>query len=107
MPSIRSRATPTGAAVAFVACVALTWAAGARDASAQVRKPARRPAAGPAPAATPVERLKGLKGFRVELLYTVPREEQGSWVSLAVDPKGRLIASGQYGKLYRVTPPPI
>ena len=26
---------------------------------------------------------------------------------MAVDPKGRLIVSDQYGKLYRVTPPPI
>lgn len=46
-------------------------------------------------------------GFRVERLYSVPREEQGSWVSLAVDPRGRLITSDQYGPLYRVTPPPI
>jgi putative heme-binding domain-containing protein len=45
------------------------------------------------------------KGFKVELLYTVPRDSQGSWVNLAVDPKGRLITSDQYGKLYRVTPP--
>jgi len=30
---------------------------------------------------------------------------QGSWVSLTVDPKGRLITSDQYGKLYRITPP--
>ncbi len=46
-------------------------------------------------------------GFRVERLYSVPRDEQGSWVSLAVDPRGRLITSDQYGPLYRVTPPPI
>ncbi|MEO6812096.1 MAG: c-type cytochrome, partial [Isosphaeraceae bacterium] len=39
--------------------------------------------------------------------YTVPKESQGSWVSMTVDPKGRLIVSDQYGKLYRVTPPPI
>jgi putative heme-binding domain-containing protein len=59
------------------------------------------------PSATPPDRLKVAKGFRVELLYTVPRESQGSWVSMAVDPKGRLVVSDQYGKLYRVTPPPI
>ncbi|MEO6005147.1 MAG: c-type cytochrome [Opitutus sp.] len=46
-------------------------------------------------------------GFKVELLYTVPKAEQGSWVSLAVDPKGRLIAGDQYGGLYRVNLPPI
>jgi putative heme-binding domain-containing protein len=44
-------------------------------------------------------------GFKVELLYTVPKETQGSWVSLTVDPKGRLIASDQYGGLYRLTVP--
>jgi putative heme-binding domain-containing protein len=42
-------------------------------------------------------------GFKVELLYTVPKDTQGSWVSLTVDPKGRLIASDQYGGLYRLT----
>lgn len=43
------------------------------------------------------------EGFRVELLYTVPKEEQGSWVSLAKDAKGRLLASDQGDKgLYRI-----
>lgn len=46
-------------------------------------------------------------GFKVELLYTVPKDVQGSWVSLTVDPKGRLITSDQYGGLYRITVPPI
>jgi putative heme-binding domain-containing protein len=46
-------------------------------------------------------------GFKIELLYSVPKATQGSWVSLAVDPKGRLIAGDQYGALYRITPPPI
>ena len=62
------------------------------------------------PAVSPVltgDKLHGPKGFQVSLLYTVPRDSQGSWVNLAVDPKGRLIASDQYGKLYRVTPPPL
>ena len=53
------------------------------------------------------DKLHGPKGFQVTLLYTVPRDTQGSWVNLAVDPKGRLVASDQYGKLYRVTPPPL
>ncbi len=65
------------------------------------------PAPIPAPPSTPVDRLKVAKGFQVELIYTVPRETQGSWVNLTVDPKGRLITSDQYGKLYRVTPPAI
>jgi putative heme-binding domain-containing protein len=42
------------------------------------------------------------EGFQVQQLYEVPKE-QGSWVSIAVDPKGRLITCDQYGKLYRTT----
>ena len=60
----------------------------------------------PAPKATPVEDMHIADGFQVELLYPVRGEEYGSWVSMTVDPKGRLIVSDQYGKLYRVTPPP-
>lgn len=41
-------------------------------------------------------------GFEIELVYEVPSESQGSWVSLTVDPKGRLIACDQYGSLYRI-----
>ncbi|HXG13256.1 MAG TPA: c-type cytochrome [Gemmataceae bacterium] len=59
------------------------------------------------PSATPAERLKVAKGFRVELLYSVPKETEGSWVSMCLDPQGRLIVSDQYGGLYRVTPPPL
>jgi putative heme-binding domain-containing protein len=54
--------------------------------------------------ATPVTHIKAKQDFKVELLYSVPAG-QGSWVSLTVDPKGRLITSDQYGKLYRITPP--
>jgi hypothetical protein len=60
-----------------------------------------------APTATPVKDLKVKKGFKVELLYSVPKDQQGSWVNLCHDPKGRLIVSDQYGSLYRVTPPGI
>ena len=42
-------------------------------------------------------------GFAVDLVYTVPRR-YGSWVSLTVDARGRLIASGQSTGLYRITP---
>lgn len=45
--------------------------------------------------------------FKVELLHRVPKLEEGSWVSMAVDPKGRLICGDQYGDLYRVTPAPL
>src|SRR3954451_15631265 len=57
--------------------------------------------------ATPAERIKTLKDFKVELLYTVPKDEEGSWVNLCADPRGRLIVSDQTGSLYRVTPPPV
>src|SRR5262249_1531057 len=101
MPSIQFRSTPKTVARAVAVGVACTLTAGAILALAQVAKSGKRPEA------TPVERLKGLKGFRVERPYNVPREEQGSWVSLTVDPKGRLIASDQYGKLFRVTTPSV
>ena len=51
--------------------------------------------------------LKVAKDFKVELLYTVPKDTEGSWVAMCVDPKGRLIVSDQYGKLYRIVPPSI
>jgi putative heme-binding domain-containing protein len=47
------------------------------------------------------------EGFRAELLYTVPKDTQGSWVAMTIDPDGRLIMSDQYGALYRITPPAI
>jgi putative heme-binding domain-containing protein len=44
-------------------------------------------------------------GFKVEKLFTVPRNELGSWVSLTTDDKGRLIASDQGNLgLVRITP---
>ena len=45
------------------------------------------------------------KGFKIDLIYSVPRATEGSWVALCVDPQGRLIAADQNGKLYRVTTP--
>lgn len=57
--------------------------------------------------ATPVDQLKVAKDFKVELLYSVPKNEEGSWVAMCTDPKGRIIVSDQYGKLYRLTPPPL
>jgi putative heme-binding domain-containing protein len=58
-------------------------------------------------AATPADTLKVAKGFKVELLYSVPKDTEGSWVNLCVDGKNRLIVSDQYGSLYRVTPPAV
>lgn len=45
-------------------------------------------------------------GFTVKRIYTVPKSEEGSWVAMTEDSKGRLITSDQYGGLYRVTLPP-
>jgi putative heme-binding domain-containing protein len=51
--------------------------------------------------------LKVPEGFRVEMLYNVPKAEQGSWVSMTEDAKGRLIVGDQYGGIFRVTVPPL
>lgn len=59
----------------------------------------------PAAAATPAEKLSILPGFKAELLYSPAKENEGSWVSLCVDPRGRLYVSGQYDEgLFRITP---
>lgn len=42
--------------------------------------------------------LEITKGFKVQKIYDVPKSTQGSWVSLAVGPDGKLIASDQ-GKM--------
>lgn len=47
--------------------------------------------------------LELIDGFRAELLYSVPKDQQGSWVALCEDDRGRLYASDQYGALYRIT----
>src|SRR5262249_21449948 len=62
------------------------------------KKTKKTPAPAGEPTATPVERIKVKKDFRVELLYSVPRDKQGSWVSMTVDHKGRLITSDQGGR---------
>src|SRR6185437_11854451 len=49
-----------------------------------------------------------LPGYQVERLFTVPKTELGSWVAIAFDDQGRLIASDQGDKgLCRITPPAI
>ena len=71
----------------------------------QAPKPKKPPAVtGKEITATPANKLKVKQGFAVDLLYSVPKEQQGSWVNLCVDGKGRLIVSDQYGSLYRVIP---
>lgn len=74
------------------------------------QKPADKPGA-----ATPAEELTVAPGFKVELLKSASKEE-GSWISMAIDGKGRLYISCQgkpegsgfkktdtWGGLYRVT----
>ncbi len=71
-------------------------------------KPVRPQAVGPAigaNVATPVSNITTLPDYQVELLYSVPGGEQGSWVNLCNDDHGRIYASDQYGGLYRFMPP--
>jgi len=55
--------------------------------------------------ATSIKNISARDGFKVELLYTVPKEKLGSWVNLCVDDKNRIIASDQFGGLYRFPAP--
>ena len=55
--------------------------------------------------ATPIESISVKDGFEVDLLFTVPKERLGSWVNLCLDNKNRIIASDQFGGLYRFQVP--
>ncbi|MDT7830522.1 c-type cytochrome [Pricia sp. S334] len=52
-------------------------------------------------------KLKLQPGFEAEHLYSPGEQEQGSWVAMTFDDKGRLITSDQYGALYRLEIPEI
>ena len=94
--------------VGFAVIASLHTAAHAQAPAKPKDKPKRPDAVGPAIGenkATPISRIKVAKDFKVELLYSVPGAEQGSWVNLCADDKGRILASDQYGGLYRFTPP--
>ncbi|MEN9883898.1 MAG: hypothetical protein RLZZ420_1115, partial [Bacteroidota bacterium] len=54
-----------------------------------------------------VANLKLPAGFSAERLYGPSEHEEGSWVAMTFDHKGRIIASDQYGNLYRMTVPAI
>jgi sugar lactone lactonase YvrE len=54
-----------------------------------------------------VAKLKIPEGFHVERLYNPSDNNEGSWVAMTFDDKGRIIACDQYGYLYRITVPPI
>jgi len=54
-----------------------------------------------------IDKLKIQEGFQVEHLYSPSENDQGSWVAMTFDPKGRLITSDQYGALYRLEIAPV
>lgn len=90
--------------VTGAACVALLLSVLAPATARAADEPAKKKDDKVAKMINPAGPLKAPKGFNVELLYTVPKDEQGSWVNMTTDPRGRLIVSDQYGALYRVTP---
>src|SRR5690606_13937180 len=54
-----------------------------------------------------ISKLKLLPDFEVDHLYSPSADENGSWVAMAFDDKGRLITADQYGMLYRLTLSPL
>ena len=99
--------TPRVLSVWFISCFAVGALFAQGPAPAPVQAPVSAPVAPPTPppTATSPEKLKLAPGFRAELLYSVPKETQGSWVAMTVDPQGRLIVSDQNGPLYRFRVP--
>lgn len=54
-----------------------------------------------------VAKLSIPEDFVVEHLYSPADAEQGSWVGMTFDDQGRMIASDQYGALYRMVLPAV
>lgn len=54
-----------------------------------------------------VEKFTVPEDFVIEHLYSPSDEERGSWVSMTFDDYGRMIASDQFGGIYRLTIPEI
>src|SRR5580692_2732495 len=54
-----------------------------------------------------IANLKLPAGFHADHLYSPGINNQGSWVAMTFDNKGRMIAADQYGNLYRLTIPPV
>jgi putative heme-binding domain-containing protein len=54
-----------------------------------------------------VDKLNLPAGFKADHLYSPGENEQGSWVAMAFDDKGRMITADQYGALYRLEIPAI
>ena len=55
--------------------------------------------------ATSPTRINIADGFKIDLLYSVPMDKQGSWVAMCMDNKNRLIVSDQYGGIFRFPVP--
>lgn len=108
--NFKDRTTHRIAVTLAIALMAAQYAVGdTRPEKPKNRKAKRQASVGPVigeNSATPIDRLTVAKGFDVELLYSVPGKDQGSWVNLCTDNKGRLLVSDQFGGLYRITPPP-
>ena len=51
------------------------------------------------------DKLKLPAGFRAEHLYSPAEHDQGSWVAMTFDHKGRMITADQYGAIYRLELP--
>lgn len=52
-------------------------------------------------------KLKLPAGFVAEHIYSPGENDQGSWVGVTFDDKGRMIATDQYGAIYRLEVPAI
>ncbi len=52
-----------------------------------------------------IDKLKLPPGFKAEHLYSPEEHEQGSWVAMTFDNKGRMITADQYGAIYRLVLP--
>src|SRR5438552_2410418 len=84
-PTMKFTNTATLAFVPLLLATALLAAGATRKKEKGAAKPRRSDPAGAAigeNTATPISRIKVMKDFKVELLYSVPAAEQGSWVNL-------------------------
>lgn len=93
-------------AYAWLILAAVGRPAGADEPKLYTEVPQVAPASGSDATDGPL--FDALPGFQIEHLFTVPKDQLGSWVSITFDNQGRLIASDQGDKgLCRVIPPPI
>ncbi|TXH29689.1 MAG: c-type cytochrome [Cyclobacteriaceae bacterium] len=54
-----------------------------------------------------IDKLKLPPGFKAEHLYSPEEHDQGSWVAMTFDHKGRMLTSDQYGAIYRIELPAV